>query len=106
LGFFEYLLKEAPEWLCHLSPRHCELTLSLATSWWVYGTAKHTLTIQNLSKSSLFLDQEALEEHEYDDLAEGGTLSFSAVVHGRQQKYLQFVFRKYDKAKDRDAVCC
>lgn len=99
-GFFEYLLNNESRWLGFLSRRHCELTLTSNRSWWGLGTEAYSLAVENLSNNTVFLEKHPLAKEEWDELAEGGVLSFAASADGQSQQFLRFVFRKIANNED------
>jgi len=113
---FGELLRAEPQWLGFISRTHCLVQLSCSIE--AAGAAAGeegaaaafpsrtspgcTLSVENLSMNVVYVSGEPLSRgHGARDIREGGTIVFSAVVHGNDEcRFIEFVLRRAAAVQD------
>jgi len=96
LGFFDELLKAAPQWLTYISRTHCRVTVFRAGMQPMQPGAGFVLQVENLSANVVLICGRQLAKGQSDAIAEGGTLAFVAKLRDSHEEtqFLRFELRR------------
>lgn len=107
LHLFEQLLKAEPTWLSFISRSHCRVRYD--------GRDEHqgnsararsssrppaSLKVENMSANVVLVDGRKVGKDDSQTIEEGGTFAFVAAPEGREERFLQFEFRRLPTARN------